>query len=192
MMTIARSLALYYAETLWGNFRLDSSYSKIGNEYMAGHSHLLFFSGVSSSELRRTGENGIGRHILCGWREYAAARLRRSPCSNNDSCLISFAGLTAAIGAVIETSRLNSISTSSSGNMYELDAITANHRWDQPFRRAGSHRRHLVRGTYPRSISNIMNLLNISPYLQGVVKGLIIIAAVLLTETRLIENLSRY
>ena len=92
-------------------------------------------------------------------------------------------GLTAAVGAVIETSRLNSVSTSSSGMMYELDAIAAVIIGGASL--AGGRGRVigtlfgvLILGV----LSNVMNLLNISPYIQGVVKGAIILAAVLLQK----------
>jgi ribose transport system permease protein len=87
------------------------------------------------------------------------------------------------VAAVIESSRLNSISSSSSGLSYELDSIAAvviggtrlnggkGSIW-------GTFLGVLILGI----LNNIINLMNVSPYLQGLVKGLIIIIAVLLQK----------
>ncbi|QJD83941.1 ABC transporter permease [Cohnella herbarum] len=183
MMTIARSLALYYADA-GAISGFDSTYSKIGNEYLAGIPIPVILFGVifilSYIVLEKT---VFGRHIYAVGGNTQAARL--SAISVFRVTILSYiiCGFTAAIGAVIETSRLNSISTSSSGHMYELDAIAAVIIGGTSLsggrgRIVGTLFGVLILGV----LSNIMNLLNISPYLQGVVKGLIIIAAVLLQK----------
>lgn len=87
------------------------------------------------------------------------------------------------VAAVIESSRLNSISSSSSGLSYELDSIAAvviggtrlsggkGSIW-------GTFLGVLILGI----LNNVINLMNVSPYLQGLVKGVIIITAVLLQK----------
>ncbi|RED56561.1 ABC transporter permease [Cohnella lupini] len=183
MMTIARSLALYYADA-GAISGFDSSYSKIGNEYMAGIPiPVLIFGGIFILSYVVLEKTVFGRHIYAVGGNTQAARL--SAISVFKVTILSYVicGITAAIGAVIETSRLNSISTSSSGHMYELDAIAAVIIGGTSLsggrgRIVGTLFGVLILGV----LSNIMNLLNISPYLQGVVKGLIIIAAVLLQK----------
>jgi len=183
MMTIARSLALYYADA-GAISGFDSTYSKIGNEYWLGIPiPVLLFGAIFVLSYVVLEKTVFGRHIYAVGGNAQAARL--SAISVVKVTIVSYfiCGLTAAIGAVIETSRLNSISTSSSGHMYELDAIAAVIIGGTSLsggrgRIVGTLFGVLILGV----LSNIMNLLNISPYLQGVVKGLIIIAAVLLQK----------
>ena len=183
MMTIARSLSLYYADA-GAISGYDSAYSKIGNEYFAGIPiPVIVFGAIFLLSYIVLEKTVFGRHIYAVGGNSQAARL--SAISVVRVTILSYliCGLTAAIGAVIETSRLNSISTSSSGNMYELDAIAAVIIGGTSLsggrgRIVGTLFGVLILGV----LSNIMNLLNISPYLQGVVKGLIIIAAVLLQK----------
>lgn len=183
MMTIARSLALYYADA-GAISGFDSTYSNIGNEYLAGIPiPVIIFGAIFLLCYIVLEKTVFGRHIYAVGGNTQAARL--SAISVFRVTILSYiiCGLTAAIGAVIETSRLNSISTSSSGHMYELDAIAAVIIGGTSLsggrgRIVGTLFGVLILGV----LSNIMNLLNISPYLQGVVKGLIIIAAVLLQK----------
>lgn len=183
MMTVARSLALYYADA-GAISGFNSAYQKIGNEYFLGIPIpvwiFLFIVLIAYIILEKT---VFGRHIYAVGGNAQAARL--SAISVTKVTIISYAicGLTAAIGSVIETSRLNSISTSSSGYMYELDAIAAVIIGGTSLnggrgRIIGTLFGILILGV----LSNLMNLLNISPYLQGVVKGAIIIGAVLLQK----------
>lgn len=92
----------------------------------------------------------------------------------------SLCGFLVGIAALIETSRLNSISSSSSGNLYELDAIAAviiggTRMTGGKGKVIGTLFGVLILGV----LNNTMNLMNISPHLQGLVKGLIIIIAVI-------------
>jgi ribose transport system permease protein len=91
----------------------------------------------------------------------------------------SLLGLLVSVAAIIETSRLNSISSSSSGVQYELDAIAAviiggTRMTGGRGKIIGTFFGILILGI----LNNMMNLMNVSPYLQGFVKGLIIIIAV--------------
>jgi ribose transport system permease protein len=88
-----------------------------------------------------------------------------------------------SIAAVIESSRLNSVSSASSGLSYELDAIAAviiggTRMTGGKGKVIGTFLGILVLGI----LNNLMNMMNVSPYLQGLVKGLIIIIAVLLQK----------
>jgi ribose transport system permease protein len=88
-------------------------------------------------------------------------------------------GFTVSVSAVMLTSRFNAVSTSNTGMGFELDAITAVIIGGTPF----TGGRGTVWGTIVGVIilgiiNNMLNMLGISPYLQGTVKGLVIIAAV--------------
>lgn len=88
-------------------------------------------------------------------------------------------GLTVSVSAIMLTSRFNAVSTSNTGMGFELDAITAVIIGGTPF----TGGRGTIWGTIIGAIilgiiNNMLNMLGISPYLQGTVKGLVIIGAV--------------
>lgn len=93
--------------------------------------------------------------------------------------------LLTGIASVIESSRLNSISASTSGAGYELDSVAAVVIGGT--RLSGG--RGSIWGTFigvliMTILNNVINLLGIDPNLQGLVKGTIIIVAVLLQRIR--------
>lgn len=183
MMTIARSLALHYADA-GAISGINTGYTVIGNGYVFNIPiPVIIFAVMVLLSYIVMEKTVFGRHIYAVGGNMQAARL--SAISVVRVTIISYmiCGMTAAIGSIIETSRLNSISTSSSGYMYELDAIAAVIIGGTSLsggrgRILGTLFGILILGV----LSNLMNLLNISPYLQGVVKGAIIIAAVLLQK----------
>lgn len=88
-------------------------------------------------------------------------------------------GFTVSVSAIMLTSRFNAVSTSNTGMGFELDAITAVIIGGTPF----TGGRGTIWGTIVGVIilgiiNNMLNMLGISPYLQGTVKGLVIIGAV--------------
>jgi ribose transport system permease protein len=181
MMTIARSYALYYADA-GAISGLDPVYTEIGNGYIAMIPiPVVIFACTAIIAYIMLEKMTLGRHIYAIGGNEQAARFSAVPVTRVTIIAYMICGLTAALGAVIETSRLNSISTSTSGHMYELDAIAAVVIGGTSL--AGGRGRLLgtVFGIFILGVlSNFMNLLNISPYLQGLVKGVIILAAVLL------------
>jgi ribose transport system permease protein len=94
-------------------------------------------------------------------------------------------GATAGVSAVLLSSRLNALSSSTGGLMYELDAIAAVVIGGTSL----SGGRGTIHGTLIGCvilgiINNMLNMLGVSPYLQGTVKGLVIISAVLIQYER--------
>ena len=90
-------------------------------------------------------------------------------------------GFCTGIAAAIEVSRMAAVAATTSGNMYEFDAITAVIVGGTPLiggrgRILGTVIGVLILGV----VSNIMVMMNISPYLNGAVKGVVILLAVLL------------
>nr|WP_245548473.1 ribose ABC transporter permease [Gracilibacillus lacisalsi] len=183
MMTIARSTALYYADAgaIAGS---NMDYRAIGNEYLFGIPIPVYiFAFVVVIAFILLEKTTFGRHIYAVGGNSSAAHLSAVPINKITIMTYMICGLTAAIGAVIETSRLNSVSTSSSGSMYELDAIAAVIIGGTKLTGGQGRIIGTVFGILILAIlSNIMNLLNISPYIQGVVKGAIILVAVLLQK----------
>jgi ribose transport system permease protein len=93
----------------------------------------------------------------------------------------SLLGLCTGIAALLVASRLASISSSSSGTLYELDVIAAVVIGGTRMRGgAGTIAGTVIGVLILGVIQNMLNLLQVSVYLQGLVKGLVIIGAVLL------------
>jgi ribose transport system permease protein len=94
-------------------------------------------------------------------------------------------GGACGIAGLLLASRMNSVSSSGTGNLYELDAIAAVVIGGTRMNGGSGTIRGTVVGVLILGvIANMLNLLNVSPYLQGLVKGAIIIAAVLLQRGR--------
>ena len=92
-------------------------------------------------------------------------------------------GLCIGVAATLDFSRMAAVSASQSGLQYEFDAITAVVIGGTPL--SGGRGRILgtVMGVFILGIvSNIMVMMNISPFLSGAVKGAIILIAVLLQK----------
>lgn len=128
-------------------------------------------------------KTAYGRHLCAvGSREkvakYAAIRVDRTR-------ILTYVivGLMVGTSAVLWTARLNSMSSSGFGKDVELDAITAVIIGGTPM----SGGRGSIWGTVIGAIilgviSNMLNMASVTPYLQGTVKGLVIIAAAFLQK----------
>jgi ribose transport system permease protein len=93
----------------------------------------------------------------------------------------SLLGFCTGIAALLSASRLASVSSSSSGTLYELDVIAAVVIGGTRMRGGSGTIIGTVIGVLILGvIQNMLNLLQVSVYLQGLVKGLIIVGAVLL------------
>jgi ribose transport system permease protein len=92
-------------------------------------------------------------------------------------------GATCGVAAWLFASRVNSVSTSRMGELYELDAIAAvvigGTRLSGG---AGTIRGTIVGVLVLAVINNMLNMLDVSSHPQGMVKGAIIIAAALLQQ----------
>ncbi|MDB4894557.1 MAG: ribose transporter permease [Firmicutes bacterium] len=181
MMATARSVVLYrtHGGSISGH---GLSYTNIANGQWLGISYPIYLLVACTLLiwvlLRKT---RFGRYIYAiGSNEKAtllsAVRVDRVKIGAYMLC-----SALVGVAAVIESSRLNAISSSSSGLSYELDSIAAvviggtrlnggqGSIW-------GTFLGVLILGI----LNNMINLMNVSPYLQGLVKGMIIIIAVLL------------
>ena len=91
------------------------------------------------------------------------------------------AGLCVGIATILDLSRMAAVSATTSGNLFEFEAITA----AVVGGTALSGGRGKILGTFIGMIliglvSNLMAMMQLSPFLAGTVKGIIILAAVLL------------
>jgi len=93
-------------------------------------------------------------------------------------------GAFCGVAGLLLASRLNSINSGNAGLLYELDAIAAvvigGARMQGGFGGIGGT---IVGVLILGIISNMLTLLDVSPYLQGLIKGMIILAACLLQRS---------
>jgi len=90
-------------------------------------------------------------------------------------------GFTVGVSSILLSSRMNSISSSNAGIFYELDAIAAVVIGGTSMSGgSGTIYGTVIGAIILGIINNMLNMLGVSPYLQGTVKGLVIIFAVLL------------
>ncbi|HCO70001.1 MAG TPA: ribose ABC transporter permease, partial [Mesotoga infera] len=86
---------------------------------------------------------------------------------------------------VFLSARLNSMSSTNGGLNYELDAIAAVIIGGTPMTGGSGSILGTVIGAITLGIiNNMLNMLGVSPYLQGTVKGVVIIGAVLIQRKR--------
>ena len=179
MMAAARSIALYIAEggSISGEV---SGFTAIANSnlWIFDFPVIIFFV-MTALVYILMHKTRFGRYVYALGSNEKAALLSAIRVDRVKIGIYSLVGLLVSVAAIIETSRLNSISSSSSGVQYELDAIAAVIIGGT--RMTGG--RGKIMGTFfgvliLGILNNMMNLMNVSPHLQGFVKGLIIIIAV--------------
>jgi ribose transport system permease protein len=179
-MSIFRSLTLYVSEA--GEvISQNDIYPEIGGGYFMSIPYpVLIFLGLALFFHILLNNTAFGRHVCAvGANQqvaiYSAIKVR----------WVSFmtfviTGFTVGVTAILLSSRLNSVSPGDAGIFYELDAIAAVVIGGTPL--AGG--KGTIWGTVIGAvilgiINNMLNMLGVSPYLQGTVKGLIILVAVL-------------
>ena len=134
-------------------------------------------------------------HVILNWTRYGryvyaigcnerAARYSAIAVDRVKIMTYTLIGALAGLAALMNSSRMNSVSSGQTGSMWELDAIAAvvigGTRMSGGVGRIwGTVVGLLILGV----ISNMLNLLQVSPYLQGLVKGAIIVAAVLMQRS---------
>ncbi|HET8801491.1 MAG TPA: ABC transporter permease [Marinobacter sp.] len=180
-MSIYRSLALYFSEA--GEMvSTNALFPEIGGGYALGLPipvwTFLIIAVLAHILLAHT---PFGRHLCAVGSSAQVARY--SGIRVQRIILVTFviAGACVGVSSIMLASRLNSISPSDAGVFYELDAIAAVVIGGTAL--AGG--RGSIWGTVLGAlilgvINNMLNMLGISPYLQGLVKGGVILVAVLM------------
>ena len=183
MLAGARSLILFIADG--GSVsNASEAYGAIANSSMLGIATPIWLFAATAAVLHLVMAHTVfGRYVYAVGSNERAARLSALPVARVKFAVYTLCGGLAALGAVTESSRLNSISSANSGLAYELDAIAAVI--------IGGTRMSGGRGKIIGTVigvlilgilNNTLNLMNVSPYLQGMVKGLIIVLAVLVQK----------
>lgn len=179
MMAAARSLALYIAEGGSVSGEVAGFTAIANNNLWIFDYPVIIFLAMTALVYILMHKTRFGRYVYALGSNEKAALLSAIRVDRIKIGVYTLTGLLVGVAAIIETSRLNSISSSSSGVQYELDAIAAviiggTRMTGGRGKIIGTLFGVLILGI----LNNMMNLMNVSPHLQGFVKGLIIIIAV--------------
>lgn len=126
----------------------------------------------------------FGREIYAVGANEEAARLSGINVNRNKVLVYCVSGVLAGLAGFVMASRLT-VGEPNGGTLYELDAIAATLIGGTTFDGGVGGVGGTVLGVLILSfLSNILNLLNISPYSQMLLKGVIIVLAVVVSEWR--------
>ena len=184
MMSIARGLTMIYTRG-YPISGFDEGFRKIGGGYVLGIPiPVIIFLVVVALAWLILNQTRLGRYTYAIGGNEETVRLSGINAPFFKTIIYGIMGLTAGISSLILTSRLNSAEPIA-GTGYELDVIAAVVIGGTSL----SGGRGAIWGTFVGAlligvINNGMNLLGISPYFQLLVRGLIIIGAVVLDRLR--------
>ena len=180
-MSIYRSLTLYVSEA--GEVISQSDlYPEIGGGYFLNIPFpVIIFLGLAVVFHFLLNNTPFGRHVCAVGANEQVAVFSAIKVKWITFLTFVITGFTVGVTAVLLSSRLNSVSPGDAGIFFELDAIAAVVIGGTPL----SGGRGTIWGTVIGAvilgiINNMLNMLGVSPYLQGTVKGLVILIAVLL------------
>jgi ribose transport system permease protein len=180
-MSIYRSLALYFINA--GEYRsMVNDYKLIGSgKFLGIFIPVWLFLGLAVFlQIILTGTR-FGRYVLTVGSNERVARYSAIKVNLIRFLTYSIVGVCVGISAMLFGSRLNAVSSSNMGLAYELDAIAAVVIGGTSMSGGSGTVLGTVLGAIILGIiNNMLNMLGVSPYLQGTVKGLVIIFAVLL------------
>lgn len=179
-MSIFRSMTTFVSDAQEITYDSDALY-ELGGGYLWGIPYpvwlFFFLSIIAHIILKKT---PYGRHLCAVGSSEQVARFSAIKVQWVRFCSYVFAGVMVGFSALMLSSRLNAVSPGDMGHFYELDAIAAVVIGGTPL----SGGRGSIFGTVVGAIllgviDNMLNLMDVSSYLQGTVKGFVILVAVL-------------
>lgn len=179
-MSIFRSLTLYISEA--GEVISESDiYPDIGGGYFMDIPYpVLVFLGLALFFHLLLNNTAFGRHVCAVGANKQVAVYSAIKVQWVTFMTFVITGFTVGVTAVLLSSRLNSVSPGDAGIFYELDAIAAVVIGGTSLAGGkGSIWGTVIGAIILGIINNMLNMLGISPYLQGTVKGFVILIAVL-------------
>ncbi|MGM0640875.1 MAG: ABC transporter permease [Thermotogota bacterium] len=180
-MSIYRSLTLYISSA--GEYRSQSMmYPNIGSGSFLGIPipiWLFFLMAVIYHILLNN--TRFGRYVCAVGSNDKVAKYSAIKVNWIKFLTYAITGFSVGLSAIMLSSRLNSVSSSNTGLGYELDAIAAVIIGGTALTGgSGSIIGTVIGAMILGIINNMLNMLGVSPYLQGTVKGIVIISAVLM------------
>ena len=184
-MSIFRSMSLYLSGA--GVFRVEvPGFSEIGSSVFLGIPVPVWIFGLLAAGAHVLLNNTrFGRYLLASGASEQVARYSAIKVQLVKFVPYVLTGFAVAVSAVLVSSRLNSINSTNAGLYYELDAIASVVIGGTPLSGGVATIWGTVIGAIILGvIGNMLNLMGVSPYIQGAVRGLVIIAAVSLQYKR--------
>ncbi len=179
-MSIFRSLTLYCIDA--GEYRcVSDAYRRLGAGSLLGLfiPVWLFLALAVALQVLLT-RTRYGRYVLAVGANEQVARYSAIRVELVRFVTYVLTGFTVGVTAVMFGSRLNAVSSSNMGLYYEMDAIAAVVIGGTSMAGGSGAVLGTVLGAIILGIiNNMLNMLGVSPYLQGTVKGAVIILAVL-------------
>lgn len=179
-MSIFRSLTLYISDA--GEvISQNDLYPGIGGGYFLNIPYpVLIFLGLALFFHILLNNTAFGRHVCAVGANQQVAVYSAIKVRWVTFLTFVITGFTVGVTAVLLSSRLNSVSPGDAGIFYELDAIAAVVIGGTPLAGGkGSIWGTVIGAVILGIINNMLNMLGVSPYLQGTVKGFVILVAVL-------------
>jgi ribose transport system permease protein len=180
MLSAGRSLT-----NLWANgfpiTSLGAGFTQLGNGHFLGVSIPVWIAGVLSAVfILVTRRTRFGRHVYAVGGNERAALLSGLPVARITFLVYVIAGLLSAVAGIISIARLDTADPNA-GVGYELDSIAAVVIGGTSL----SGGRGSILGTILGCLmigilNNSLTILGVSPYFQGLVKGMVIVIAVAL------------
>jgi ribose transport system permease protein len=180
MLTIARGLTMLYTKG-FPISDMGGSFEFIGTGWFLGIPVPVWISGIIVLiAVVLTKKTRLGRYIYAIGGNESAARLSGIRINRIKIAVYTIAGALAAVGGLIVTARLNSAQPNA-GISYELDAIAAVVIGGTSlYGGRGSIGGTVLGAIIIGVLNNGLVLLNVSPFWQQVVKGLVILLAVVI------------
>lgn len=184
MMTMARGFAYIYS-----NGRpvstLNPDFLWIGGGDILGLPvPIIIFGFVIVASHLMLNNTRFGRHVYAIGGNETAARVSGVNLGRTKVLIYMFSGLMAGLGGVVLTARVQS-ATPALGMGYELDAIAAAVIGGTSFAGGiGTVWGTVIGALIIGVMNNGLDLLNVSPFYQQVVKGVIIIVAIIIDERK--------
>jgi ribose transport system permease protein len=182
MLTIARGATMLYTQGIPIS-NLGSSFEFIGSGWFLGIPVPVWVSlVVVLVVVFITKKTAFGRYIYAIGGNEKAAFLSGININNIKLAVYGIAGMMAGVGGVLVTSRLNSAQPNA-GASYELDSIAAVVIGGTSLSGGlGTVTGTVIGATIIGVLNNGLVLLNVSPFWQQVVKGLVILLAVIIDK----------
>lgn len=182
MLTIARGLTMLWTKG-FPISNIGEGFAVIGTGWFLGIPVPVWISGIIVLfAVVLTKQTRFGRYIYAIGGNESAARLSGIHINKVKMGVYAIAGALAAIGGIIVTSRLNSAQPNA-GVTYELDAIAAVVIGGTSLSGGRGSVLGTVLGAIIIGVLNIgLVLLNVSPFWQQVVKGAVILIAVIIDK----------
>ncbi|MCO5063576.1 MAG: ABC transporter permease [Rhizobiaceae bacterium] len=163
----------------------DNMFRWLGSGYMLGVPvPVVIFVGTWALFVYLMHNTRWGRHVYAVGANEEAARVYGIPVDRIKIQVYALAGFLAGVGGLLLVSRI-SVAEANAGNLYELDAIAAVLIGGTSFDGGVGGVAGTILGVLILAmITNLLNLLSVSPFVQMLAMGLIIVVAVVISDLR--------